>query len=353
MRGVNHKKLERSTMTSVLPRFASVAAALALGAVFAAGAPAAARAASAAEPTPPRDGSSETRDTRMWQGVAFRSSDAVVNGVKIHYLVAGEGEPVVLLHGYPQSGYVWRDVAPGLAKSFRVVVPDLRGMGESGITPGGYTLGNLAEDIHQLVQHLGLGRVMVAGHDWGGAVGYVYAARYPQEVSRLAFLESAVAGAGFKELWDFRNPNPKFTFIPLLLTPGLAEKLIGGREQVFLHYLWSLFTGDKQAAPFDRWKPYVTAARRPGAITAGAEYYRSAYASAEEVHELNKTPLGIDVLAMSGEKSIGTHQEALVRRWATNVTSVVLAGAGHFLPEERPVEVTDALRRFFTHADRQ
>lgn len=338
-------------MMSVLLRLARIAAALALGAVSAAGVPAAARSASAAESTSPRSGSSGARDTRMWQGIPFQASDAVVNGVKIHYLVAGAGEPVILLHGYPQSGDVWRDVAPKLAKGFRVVVPDLRGMGESEITPDGYTLSNLAEDIHQLVQHLGLGRVMVAGHDWGGAVGYVYAARYPQEVSRLAFLESAVAGAGFEDLWDFRKPNPRLTFIPLLLAPDLAEKLIVGREQLFLHYLWSDFTGDKQAAPFEKWKPFVAAARRRGAISAGAAYYRSAYASAEEVRRLNVEPLTIPVLAISGQKGIGGAEEALVRRWATDVTSVVLAGAGHFLPEERPAEVTDALRRFFTNSD--
>jgi pimeloyl-ACP methyl ester carboxylesterase len=340
-------------MMSVLPRLARTAVALALGAVLAAGDPAAARIASAAESPSARSGSSGARDTKMWQGIPFLASDAVVNGVKIHYLIAGAGEPVVLLHGYPESGYIWRDVAPKLAKDFRVVVPDLRGMGESEITLGGYTLSSLAEDIHQLVQHVGLGRVMVAGHDWGGAVAYVYAARYPQEVSRLAFLESAVAGAGFEDLWDFRKPNPAFTFIPLLLAPGLAEELIGGREQLFLHYLWSLFTCDKQAAPFEKWKPYVSAARRRGAISAGAEYYRSAYASAEEVRRLNVKPLTIEVLAISGEKSIGGAQEALVRRWATNVTSLVFAGAGHFLPEERPAEVTDALGRFFAHSDRQ
>ncbi|MDT5002353.1 MAG: hypothetical protein QOK12_4458, partial [Mycobacterium sp.] len=125
-----------------------------------------------------------------WAPIGFTTRSVAVNGVDIHVAEGGSGEPLLLLHGYPQSGECWRSVAPQLALGGRrVVIPDLRGMGLSGITQDGYELPDLAEDLHQLVD--------VMGHDWGGAVAAVYALRHRTEVRRLAFIESAVGGAGF------------------------------------------------------------------------------------------------------------------------------------------------------------
>jgi pimeloyl-ACP methyl ester carboxylesterase len=290
---------------------------------------------------------------RRWADRGFKTNMVKVNGVSLHVAQAGRGPLVILLHGYPQSGEIWRFVAPELAMNHHIVIPDLPGMGLSEVAPDGYDLSNVAEDIHQLVQSLGYSKVVVVGHDWGGSVAAVYALRYRDEATKLAFLESALPGGGFEDLWTFTKPNDGFTFIPFLLMGGAdpahdtTAALIRGRETIFLEHLWSGFTGDKRAAPFENWKPYVEAMSRPGVATAGASYYRSAYRSADEVRALDARPLEIPVLSLAGEKGVGVRQEAFVNAFASNVKAiVVIPGAGHFLAEERPGEVLSALQRF-------
>jgi pimeloyl-ACP methyl ester carboxylesterase/heme-degrading monooxygenase HmoA len=292
---------------------------------------------------------------QRWVARGFTTRMVRVNGVMLHVAEAGKGDAVLLLHGYPESGEAWRFVAPDIAKNHRVVIPDLRGMGLSEASKGRYELSNIAEDLHQLVLSLNLSKIKVVGHDWGGAAGAVYAMRYRNEVTRLAFLESALAGAGFETLWNFSQPNGAFTFIPFVLmgesdseTDTTAE-LLKGRESVFLRHLWATFTADKTAAPFEGWSAYVDAMARPGIAVSSSSYYRSAYKSADQVRELVKEKLAIPVLAIAGKEGIGANHEALVRAFSSNlVDNILIEGAGHFVAEERPLEVTAALRRFLT-----
>lgn len=290
----------------------------------------------------------ETRS--RWASSGFETRIVPVNGVSLHVAQAGEGDLVVLLHGYPQTGEVWRYVAPELVKNYTVVVPDLRGMGLSQVAPSGYDLSTVAEDIHQLGVAMGRNRVKVVGHDWGAAVGAVYALRYREEVTKLVFVESALAGCGFETLWNFATPNPAFSFIPFLLLgdgdPGvdITAELMRNRESAFLRHLWATFTGDKNAVPFESWAPYVAAMARSGLATSSASYYRSAYETANQVRELVARKLDIPVLAIAGEKGVGGHHRSLVEAFAGKLyDSVVLSGAGHFIPEERPRETLAAI----------
>ncbi len=290
---------------------------------------------------------------KRWAARGFTTRIVRVNNVALHVAEAGHGDPVLLLHGYPQSGEAWRLVAPELAGSHRVIIPDLRGMGLSEAAKNGYDLSNLAEDIHHLALSMGISKVKVVGHDWGGAVGAVYAMRYPNEVTHLAFLESALAGAGFETLWSFSKPNEVFTFIPFLLmgesdsAKDTTAVLLEGRESIYLHHLWATFTGDKQEAPFTDWSPYVAAMARPGIAVSSSSYYRSAYVSADQVRALVAKKLEIPVLAIAGEKGIGTNHESLARAFASNLAgNIIVPGAGHFVAEERPKEVAAALKTF-------
>jgi pimeloyl-ACP methyl ester carboxylesterase/heme-degrading monooxygenase HmoA len=209
-----------------------------------------------------------SRCRQRWAGRRFATRTVKVNGVNLHIAEAGQGDPVLMLHGYPQSGEVWRFVAPELANRHRVLIPDLRGMGLSEAAVDGYDLSNLAEDMHQLVLSLGLPSIKVVAHDWGAAVGAVYAMRYRNEVTHLAFIESALAGAGFETLWNFSRPNGVFAFIPFLLMGesdaelDTTAALLSGRETIFLRHLWATFTADKAAAPFENWSPYIEAMAR-------------------------------------------------------------------------------------------
>ena len=293
------------------------------------------------------------RCNQRWTALGFKTRTIPVNGVSLHVAEAGEGDPVLLLHGYPQSGEAWRFVAPELAKSHHLIIPDLRGMGISQAAPAGYDLANLAEDIHQLVLSLSISKIKVVGHDWGGAVGAVYAMRYREEVTHLVFIESALAGAGFETLWNFSRPNGVFAFIPFLLMGesnaefDTTSALLEGRESIFLRHLWSTFTGDKKAAPFEGWSAYVEAMARPGIAASSSSYYRAAYASADQVRALVERKLDIPVLAVAGEEGIGANHEALVRGFSTNIVdNIIVPGAGHFVPEERSAKLTVALKKF-------
>jgi pimeloyl-ACP methyl ester carboxylesterase len=300
------------------------------------------------------DAGLRSQASARWSRDGFTTRMVAVNGTRLFVAEGGNGPAVVLLHGYPQSGEIWHKVAAKLAVDHHVIVPDLRGMGLSAIPPLGYDLANVAEDIHKLVAASGQSQVAVVGHDWGGSVAALYALRYRTEVSRLAFLESALPGAGFEKLWTFTTPNPGFTFIPFLLmgegegSEDTTVALMRGHESAFLHHLWAGFTGDKASAPFAEWAPYVAAMQRPGLIASSSSYYRAVYTSAGQVSTLISTaPLGIPVLALGGERSIGSKLETLVRAFASNVVRVVvMPGAGHFLPEERAEAVAGELKAF-------
>ena len=283
-----------------------------------------------------------------WKALGFETSRIRCGNISIHVARAGKGRPLILLHGYPQSGEIWRHVAPVLAQERMVVIPDLPGMGLSDVKQGGYDLPRVSEDIHLLASMLGLKEVDVAGHDWGAAVAAVYALRYRQEVKKLAFIESAVGGAGFESVWVFSQPNPAMTFIPLLLAENLAEALVAGREEIFLRQLWHTFTYNKTALPFEDWSPYVEAMKRPELFRASASYYRSVYGAVNSVRDLIAAgKLTIPVLSISGGASLGAAQRTFVEAFAENIVRhIVIPKAGHFVPEEQPEALLEELKSF-------
>lgn len=283
-----------------------------------------------------------------WKAVRFQTKRIRIGQISIQVASGGKGLPVILLHGYPQSGEIWRRVAPELAEERQAIIPDLPGMGLSDIKQQGYDLLTIAGDIHAVAAALGLKEVDLIGHDWGGAVAAVYALRYRQEVRRLAFIQSALGGAGFENAWVFNVPNPALTFIPFLLAEDLSEELVAGREEIWLRHLWQTFTHNKTDAPFTDWQPYLEAMQRPGLFRASGEYYRAVYGAAEKVRELVAAgKLTIPVLSVSGEASLGTAQLTFVDAFARNITRhVVIPGAGHFVPEEQPQPLLKELNSF-------
>jgi pimeloyl-ACP methyl ester carboxylesterase/heme-degrading monooxygenase HmoA len=295
----------------------------------------------------PTEGLFEKASAR-WRALGFETSMISVNGVNLHVARAGSGSPLVLLHGYPQSGEIWRFVAPELANAHSVIIPDLPGMGLSGIVSEGYDLPTVADDMHELIARLGHEQVDVVGHDWGGALGAVWALHHRRDVRKFTFIESAVAGAGFESIWAFDRPNPAMTFIPFLLTDPLAECLIVGREEVFLHHLWKTFTHNKSRISFDAWEPYVDAMKRPGLIRSSASYYRALYGAVNRVRELIAAgKVTNPVLSISGQASFGEAQKRFVEAFANNIVRhVSLADAGHFVAEEQPEALLAQLRSF-------
>src|SRR5271167_3822698 len=272
--------------------------------------------------------------------VASRTSQ--VDGLKLHYLTAGHGPAVILLHGYTQTSRMWRPIIPLLAAKFTVIAPDLPGIGDSEIPADGLDMQNAAIRIHALVKSLGVEKARVVGHDIGLMVAYAYAAQFPAEVEKLVVMDAFLPGvAGWENvynnpgIWHFRFNGP---------TP---EALVAGREKIYFAYFWNDFAADKtRSIPEADRKAYTAAYARPGRMKAGWAYFVSFNQAAKDFAELARTPLTVPVLAIGGEKSLGEVLGAQMKTVARDVKVIVLKNTGHWILEENPQETTNALTKF-------
>jgi pimeloyl-ACP methyl ester carboxylesterase len=270
------------------------------------------------------------------------SRNAVVNGIKLHYLTAGSGPTVILLHGYTQTSRMWRPIMPLLAQKFTVIAPDLPGIGDSEIPKDGLDMKTAAIRIHALAKSLGVQKARVVGHDIGLMVAYAYAAQFPAETEKLAVLDAFLPGVPGWEavyndpnVWHFRFHGP---------TP---EALVSGRERIYFAYFWNDLAADKtRSVPkLDR-EAYVAAYSKPGRMRAGWAYFAAWPQTAKDFEQLAQTKLTIPVLAIGGEKSLGEMLGQQMKLVATDVTVVVLKDTGHWVMEERPKETIEALMKF-------
>ena len=268
--------------------------------------------------------------------------DARVDGLSLHYLTAGRGPGLILLHGYTQTSRMWRPVMPTFAARYTVVAPDLPGIGDSEIPGDGLDMKSAAVRVHALVRSLGISKASVVGHDIGLMVAYAYAAMYPNEVERLVVLDAFLPGVeGWRiaydspDYWHFRFHGP---------TP---EQLVAGRERIYYDYYWNAFAADPKRSLSDADRAfYVAAYSRPGRMRAGWGYFAGFPQTAKDFAELSKTRLSIPVLSVGGDHSLGELLGGQMKLVAANVTVIVLKDTGHWLLEERPKETTDALLKF-------
>jgi pimeloyl-ACP methyl ester carboxylesterase len=272
--------------------------------------------------------------------IASRTAD--VEGVKLHYLTAGKGPVVILLHGYTQTSRMWRPLIPRLAGKFTVIAPDLPGIGDSGIPSNGLDMKTAAIRIHALAKSLGVEKARVVGHDIGLIVAYAYAAQFPTETEKLAVMDAFLPGVeGWEAIyndpsvWHFRFHGP---------TP---EALVRGRERIYFQYFWNDLAADKTRSvpPADR-DAYIAAYSRPGRMHAGWGYFAAWPETAKDFAQLAQTKLTIPVLAIGGEKSLGEALGRQMKLVASDVTVVVLKDTGHWIMEERPADTMDALTKF-------
>lgn len=277
------------------------------------------------------------------QDVKVESRFADVNGLRMHYLVAGQGSPVILLHGYAQNSHMWRPAMAQLGKTHLVIAPDLRGFGDTTKAGSGYDKKTMAQDVHALAQKLGIGKAGVAGHDIGLMVAYAYAAQYPQDVERLALLDAFIPGVGdttnlflLKDLWHFHFYGP---------TP-LA--LVSGRERIYFEHFWNDFAADgrKSLSEADR-QFYTKKYAMPGAMKAGMEVFRNFDQDARDNAVFAKTKLAMPMLVLGGEKSGGDFLISQGKLVADNVDGVIVKGSGHWLVDEAPGQTIPALVAFF------
>jgi pimeloyl-ACP methyl ester carboxylesterase len=278
--------------------------------------------------------------------MTFSHHMASVNGIQLHYVIGGQGDPVVLLHGWPETWYAWHHVMPALAKNYTVVAPDLRGLGDSSKPLTGYDGKTLAEDIHQLVTQLGFKTIFLVGHDIGTQVAYSYAAAHPTEVKRLAVMELTIPGfapAGRMPLW----------WVIFHQTPDVPEALVQGKEMMYLSWFFHNLAYNPAAITQADINEYVSHYSAPGGMRAGFEHYRAIPQDAIQNENYSKTKLTMPVLALGAGYiptfggNPNTAAENGMKMLAQNVTGIIVPNSGHFIAEEQPQFVINQLSNFF------
>lgn len=279
---------------------------------------------------------------------AFRHRFTEVDGVRMHFVEGGEGPVLVLLHGWPETWWGWRKVLPTLAERFQVVAVDLPGLGDSEGQPTAYDKKTLATYVHGLVaEALGHRRILLAGHDWGGAVAFQYAAQYPDEVQRLAVLELLLPGFRPDELFDDDPTEESFHFA-FHMAEKFPELLVTGREREYLAAFFEVSEVVDGAVSEADVKEYSRTYRRPEVLHAGFELYRSLRRDADDNRaSVGRGRLTMPVLAMGGEGGAGAAVAASLQPATEDLREVVVGGSGHWLVHEQPDQVASELGRFF------
>jgi pimeloyl-ACP methyl ester carboxylesterase len=270
------------------------------------------------------------------------SRTMTIEDVKLHYLAAGHGPTLILLHGYTQTSRMWRPIIPPLAEKFTVIAPDLPGIGDSAIPKDGLDMKTAAIRIHGLAKSLGIEKARVVGHDIGLMVAYAYAAQFPAETEKLVLMDAFLPGvAGWETvynnpgIWHFRFNGP---------TP---EALVRGRERVYFEHFWNDFAADqKQSLSKADRTAYTAAYARRGRMRAGWAYFVSFGQAARDFAQLSQTKLSMPALAIGGDKANGELLGQQMRVVASDATVVVLKNTGHWVLEENPQGTTGALMNF-------
>ena len=265
-----------------------------------------------------------------------------ISGVRLHYLITGKGDPVILLHGYAETSRMWRPLMVELAKAHTVIAPDLRGFGQSSKPTSGYDKKTMAQDIHALAKSLGYRRATIVGHDIGLMVAYAYAAQYPTEVDRVVLMDAFLPGVGdWKSVWLLRD---LWHFHFYGETP---LKLVAGRERIYFEHFWNDFAADPKhsVSEADR-RFYAAAYAQRGGMRAGFEVFRAFEQDAKDFVQFAETKLTMPMLVLAGEKASGNFLIEQGRLVDTDVQGVVIKGSGHWLMEEATPQVIPQLVAF-------
>jgi pimeloyl-ACP methyl ester carboxylesterase len=281
----------------------------------------------------------------------FEHHRADLSQASLHYVTAGDRsrDPVVLLHGWPQTWHSWRRLIPLLVDRHFIVAPDLRGLGDSARPADGYDSASVAADVAELaIERLGLDRFHLVGHDWGGPTAFALACAHPRAVRTLTLIDVAVPGLGP----DFSQGGLRWHHA-FHRTPELPEALVQGRERIYLSWFYREYAWVRDAITETDVDEYVRCYAQPGAMRAGFGYYRALPVNVERNQALRASGfrLPMPVLGIGGgraeSRGRGSEPELSLREIADDVSGAVIADSGHFVPEEQPRALADALQRFF------
>jgi pimeloyl-ACP methyl ester carboxylesterase len=277
----------------------------------------------------------------------FTSRYIDTGDVRLHAVIGGDGPPLLLVHGWPQTWYAWRLLMPALARDFQVIAVDQRGIGLSDKPKTGYDTGTLAGDLIGLMDALGHQRFAVAGHDTGFAISYALAADHPDRVARAALAEipGPPGVTPSPPLFVPSAVNDRLWHIPFNRVEKVPEQLVAGREDIFFGYEFAIQGGK---LPDEAIEYYIRLVSNPEALSGSLGFYRAFDATVEQNGKRKDRRLPMPVLAIGGEVSYADHVAEAMRTVADDVEGVVIPGAGHWVAEEAPEQMLAALTAFLT-----
>ncbi len=263
---------------------------------------------------------------------------------------ADSAEAVVLIHGFPQHSWMWKRVLRALATTRRVIAPDQRGMGGTSITAAGYDKATLAQDLHTLLQHLGVTRAHLVGYDLGGGTAYAFASLYPAMVRSLVEIEYAPPGFGYEQ---GLQPVPDWQGwqLAFFTQPDVAVQFIAGRERQLLAWYFWHWSHNPDAIDQHDFEVYVRQLQKPGALRGGFSHFASVFDDAAAVKQWSQTKLAMPVLALGRERGAGAYMLPAWQALATQVQGGVMAGAGHWIADEQPAALVQRLAGFFNDVE--
>jgi len=275
----------------------------------------------------------------------FTSRYIDTDELRLHAVIGGDGPPLLLVHGWPETWYAWRHVMPALARDFTVIAVDQRGIGLSDKPADGYDTGTLAGDLVALMDGLGHQRFAVAGHDTGFAISYALAADHPERIDRAALVEipGPPGATPPPPLFVPSHVNDRLWHIPFNRVEKIPEQLITGREHIFFGYEFAIQGG---TLPDEVIAYYVRMLSDPDALRGSLGFYRAFDSTVAQNQQRKNRQLTMPILAIGGELSYGEHVAEAMRLVADDVQSVVIPGAGHWVAEEAPDEMLAALTPF-------
>lgn len=275
----------------------------------------------------------------------FKTETIATNGTKLFVRVGGSGPAVVLLHGFGDTGDMWAPIAIKLAATHTVIVPDLRGMGNSDHPDTGYTKKHQAADIAGVMDALHVSNADLVTHDIGNMVGYALAASYPGRITKWVVIDAPLPGVGN---WAAQLSNPK-TWHFNFYGPD-EERLVAGRERIYLDRFWNELSADPKKIDEATRVHYTAYYAKPHAIHDAFEQFKAfKQDSIDNKALLAKGKLTIPVLALGGEKSYGNTMQNELKAVATHVKGGVIPSSGHWVMEENPDATTKLVVNFLAH----
>jgi pimeloyl-ACP methyl ester carboxylesterase len=274
-----------------------------------------------------------------------------VNGIQLNYAIAGQGDPVLLWHGFPGTSQSWRKVLPLLAQTHTVIVPDMRGFGDSDKPASGYDAHTLVADYRALLRVLDIGPIHLVAHDMGAPPALIWAGHHPDEIRTLAYLdEPIITSASLQELIRFTpesTVNGGLWWWPLALAPDLAEMLFTGREREILAWFYRYYCANPEAIEQSAIEETLRTFAAPGGVSGVMGVYRAIFETAAQTERFTRDKVRTPILGLGGEQCFGDRTRQLLTTVAENVQGGIVPNCGHFIPEEKPEELVKLLRDFW------